>query len=224
MKREIPILITFLSGIIIIVAFFIPAYPFGSYKSFPGLQDRFLQWYNILLGFTLILGIDTLIAYHWRKIKTNPKDKPYSIALIASIVITLFIGIFSWIKYGDPFKAGSPFMFYYDYIFVPLQSTMFALLAFFIASAAYRAFRARNLEATLLLIAAAFVMIGRVPAGDNILNIYLFGYHITLPKIAAWILDTPNMAVQRGILIGVALGGIAMSLRIILGIEKTYLS
>lgn len=37
-------------------------------------------------------------------------------------------------------------------------------------------------------------------------------------------MDIPNAAATRGILIGAALGALAMSLRILLGIERTYLS
>jgi len=98
---------------------------------------------------------------------------------------------------------------------VPCSATMFSLLAFFIASAAYRAFRARTIDATLLLIAGALVMIGRVPVGNMLWDKF--------PVIAEWLMSVPQMAAKRGILIGVSLGMIATSLRIILGIERTYL-
>jgi hypothetical protein len=110
-------------------------------------------------------------------------------------------------------------------IFQPLQGTMFAMLAFFMASAAYRAFRIRSFQATLLLIAAVIVMLGRVPFGETVFA-WLpseWGSQRWLPSVTDWIMDKPNSAAQSGILIGAALGAAAMSLRVILGLETSYL-
>ena len=106
-----------------------------------------------------------------------------------------------------------------------MDATMFSLLAFFIASAAYRAFRARTFEASLLLITALVVMMGNVPIGNLIWN----GVFSWLPledgasKARQWILDNPNLSARRGIILGVSLGVISQSIRIILGIERSYL-
>ena len=80
---------------------------------------------------------------------------------------------------------------------------MFSILAFFIASAAYRTFRARTPEAALLLIAAVIVMLGRVPIGREISEFF--------PLATDWLLNVPNLAAKRGILLGVSLGAIATS-------------
>ena len=112
-------------------------------------------------------------------------------------------------------NPGSPFDVVFQNIQVPIEATMFSLLAFYIASAAFRAFRARTLEATLLLAAATIVMLGRVPIGDII--------HEGVPAATQWILNVPNLAAKRGIMIGVGLGMMATALKIILGIERAWM-
>jgi len=91
---------------------------------------------------------------------------------------------------------------------------MFSLLAFFIASAAYRAFRARSVLASLLLLAALVVML-RV--------VYLGPASPPINMAADWIINVPNLAAKRAILIGVGLGIVATALKVILGIERSYL-
>jgi hypothetical protein len=59
-------------------------------------------------------------------------------------------------------------------------------------------------------------MLGQVPVG-----IAMFGEG--LADVTQWILDVPNLASKRGIALGVGLGMVATSLRILLGIERTYL-
>jgi len=119
-------------------------------------------------------------------------------------------------------KEGSLFDWVFQNMFVPLDATMFSLLAFFIASAAFRAFRARSFEATALLIAGCIVMIGRVPLGEQ-LGFSIGGTDISFASVASWILNNPNAAAQRGILLGVLLSMVAISLRIMFGIERTYM-
>ncbi len=102
----------------------------------------------------------------------------------------------------------------YDHVFAPCNATMFALLAFFIASAAFRAFRARNTEAALLLTAAILVLLGRAPIGRLIND--------NLPDITNWIIDVPNNAGRRAIIMGAALGAIVTGLRVLLGMERQH--
>ena len=103
----------------------------------------------------------------------------------------------------------------YDHVFAPCNATMFALLAFFVASAAFRAFRARNVESALLLGSAIIILLARAPIGRAISS--------TLPDVAQWILDIPSNGSRRAIIMGAAVGAIATGLRVILGIERSHL-
>ena len=209
MRIQIPLAITFVTALLIIVGFFVPHRPLGN------VQQTVLVWVAIITGFAYLLGADSLLRLHIRKISKQREGWGYSLVLIMTFALILSLGIYSGIRYGTAFKLGSPFMFSYTHVIIPLQSTMFSLLAFFIASAAYRAFRARTIDAFLLLAAGTIVMIGRVPIGAMLWD--------KLPAAADWILDIPNMAARRGVLLGIALGGIATALRIMLGIERSYL-
>jgi len=203
MRRQVPLVITFVAGMLMIASYFIPREPFG------GFSDLFNRWYIVIAAFALILGALNLIKVNAEKIRRKRPGWGYSAVLLIAFTVTLITGLF-WGM--DP---GTVFDFIFRNMNVPLGATMFSLLAFFVASASYRAFRARTTEAALLLIAATLVMLGRVPLGSYIWR----GF----PVLANWIMAFPNMAGQRAIMIGIALGTISISLRIILGIERSYL-
>lgn len=205
MRREIPLAICFIMGVVMTVQFFIP------HRWSLWLFENMLKWLIIVAIFALLLGLLNLIKIHIQKVQRRRRDWLYSLVALAGVAASLITG------FGWGIGAEGPFMKLYNYVQIPMQATMFSLLAFYIASAAFRTFRARTLEATLLLVAALVVMLGRVPLG------HFFENTLRLPAVAEWVLDYPNMAAKRGIMIGVGLGAISTALKIILGIERSWL-
>jgi len=203
MRFRIPLAITFIAGIGLIIQFFVP------HPASNKIYQEALDWYEIIYIFMLVLAVRSLCVSHIRKTKKRQAGWGYSIITLVSLFTVACIGIWGGVGTGTTLTQ------IYNYVQIPLESTMFSLLAFFIASAAYRAFKARTKEAALLLVIALIVMFGRVPVGERLFH--------KMPDIVEWILMVPNMAAQRGILIGVGLGMIATSLKIILGIERQYL-
>jgi hypothetical protein len=172
------------------------------------------KWLQIISGFALVLGVTSLFHLHAVKIRRREPGWGYSFVLYAGMLGTIAIGL--WVNGKESLNgAMTAFGWIYSNMMVPLQGTMFAILAFFIASAAYRSFRARSREAALLLIAAIIVMMGRVPLGEILLPVS--------GDLTQWILNVLNASVRRAILIGISLGAVALSLKIIFGVERAYL-
>ena len=222
MKRKLPVIITGIVGAVLVISVFIPHNPFGR------LGEDFSVFFDIIAVFAFILGGGNLLRIHGDKIYRKAKDWQFSTVTVIGFIITLIAGAF---KIGNPggirgdvTAPGSLFTNIYDFVFTPLQATMFSILAFFVASAAYRAFRAKNKEATILLVTAFIILLGRTPAGN-----YVTGWlpqslnFLHIPVLANWIMAIPNLAGQRAIMIGISLGVVSMSLRVILGIERSYI-
>jgi len=218
MKTKLPLAIAFLTGIFMAFSYFVER----DNVDWVRIIYEELNQNNIVIGvFVLYLGVATLIIKHAKNIRDKDSDSIYSWIVIASAFAVAWIGLAQ--TEGDSIGTNDNFQWVFNNFQVPLSATMFSLLAFFVASAAYRAFRARNTEATLLLIAAAIVMIGRVPIGAVISDALNLTGSFSLPAIAEWIMDIPNTAAKRAITIGVGLGMTATAIKIIFGIERTYM-
>ena len=202
MRRQFPLALCFIAGLFMAVQYFIP------HPTVQGMYERLLIWLQTLLAFAFLLGTVSLVRVHYHKIRHRADDRGFSMVTLLGLVVMIGLGF----AHHAP---GSPFNLMFQNVQVPIEATMFSLLAFYVASAAFRAFRARTLESTLLLVAACIVMLGRVPIGDMI--------HSSIPVATRWILEVPNLAAKRGIMIGVGLGMMATSLKIILGIERAWM-
>ncbi len=205
MKREIPLLISMVAGIFVLIGFFVP------HPAIRTTYDDIQQWVIIVVAFTYVLGMANVVRINWTQTSRRERDWPYKLVLLAGLLGTMVIGFSEGTSYLDD---GSRFTWIYNTLYSSMAATMFSLLAFFIASAAFRAFRVRTFEALLLAVAAFILMLGRVPIGNII--------HPYLPLAADWLMEIPQNAAKRGILMGAALGVMATGLRIILGIERTF--
>jgi hypothetical protein len=211
-KKQVPILLCFLAGLLPIITFFFTV-PGGKLQE---TSDTLEQWLVVVSGFALLLGVISVLQVNLRKISRKDKGWLNALWLLLSMFIMAFWGLLDAFDLSVFGVAGSTgFQWIFDAAFQPLQATMFSLLAFYVASAAFRAFRVRNLEAGLLLAAALIIMLG--------VNPITLGFFPWLTDWTNWIMNVPNTAAQRGIIIGAALGAASMTLRILLGIERSWL-
>lgn len=216
MRKEIPLFIMLACGVFMAVQFFVP-------HELPALIYQNLnKTVQVVGAVALVLGIVSLLSLHFAKISRRQPGYGYSYILVAFFFMMAASGFLpakvnlgSFLGTGDRVE-GSFFLNLYNYVLTPVQATMFALLAFFIASAAFRAFRARSVIATLLLLTAVVVMLGRVPIGPFVLGDWI-------SDLADWIMAVPNAAAKRAIIVGVGLGILSLSLKMVLGIERAWL-
>ena len=227
MKRNVPLLITALGGFVLIIAYFIPATQ--------GWGEVAAIWFDVLASIAFVLGGGNLLKIHLKNISDKKIGWAYSAITLAAFFITLFVGLGKvgvnpnsqypdYALAGHYREIGSPFWWLYEYAFKPLTATMFAMLAFYISSAAFRAFRAKNLEAILLLSTAFIILLGRTFAG-----VYLTSWFpdwmsgLKIENLTIFIMSVFNTAGNRAIMIGIALGIASTSLKVLLGVDRSYL-
>jgi hypothetical protein len=209
MKRNVPIVLSFVLGTFMVVQFFVP------HPKVTGTYNTLLDIKQVVLGCAFMLGVLSLLQFHAARIRQKGRAAAYSAVALGGLVGMVLAALVGGTE-------GGPYRWLFDHVQAPMQATMFSLLAFYVASAAYRAFRLRNLDASVLLVVGVLVMLGRVTVGA-LVSWEVGGKTISLVTVSEWILHSVNVASKRGILIGVGLGMIATALRIIVGLERTYL-
>jgi len=197
---------------------------------------------NILAGFLLGLGIYSLWRVHGKKLFKMQKDWFYSFVLLASSIIMVVIGYADWAgrqgpngpKLDDPanwqtLNYAKDFLF--EGFLQQMDAAMFSIIAFFILSAAYRAFRIRSIEATVLLASALVVMLSLMGAVTNPWQGAIdtmshgdkgaFIQNFSLDAIRGWLTNNVQTPSIRGIDFGIGIGSLAMGLRLWLSLEKS---
>ncbi len=205
MRKELPIVICAICAIIYIVSTYISA---DVFPAIAGIKTQLDVWYLLVYACAFAVGLVNLAQIHLRRVSQKRENWQYSTILLFFMGITLLLGVFTTGRgtYSD---------WLYQYWFVNPRATMYSILVFYIASAAYRAFRIKSFEASVLLVSAIIMMLGQAPIGEVIWD--------RIPVMSRWILNYPNAAGMRGITIAATLGAVATALRIVLGIERGHL-
>ena len=210
LQLTLPLLVALVCGLLGAGIHFVPHPRAGE------LKETLAQWSRIIGGFAILLMIYSLVRLHVQKMKRRAAGWGYSIFFFVGFLAMGLAGLYNggqWF-WNDAGEA-TQFRWLFAHAFTAAGATMFSVLSFFIASAAYRTFRARSILAAVLLSAAIVVMLGRAPIGELITPY--------IPAMAEWIMMVPNTAAKRAVLFGVCLGVIATALKIIFGVERTYL-
>jgi len=197
--RRIPMLITAVIVSLIVFEYFFDV------QAATTMSENVQRWAVVVMAFTLGLGAINLFQIHGAKVLRKGKEWYLSVWLLFIMVLTIVFGIVS-----GPFEDS--FRFLYEDVFMHLGGTATALQGFFILSAAYRTFRARNLEAAFLVGAGILMCFYQAPFGVLIWK----GFNV----IGSWLFTVAVSSAFRGIIIGSAIGAIAVGVRIVLGREK----
>lgn len=209
-----------------------------------GMVTGFAQ---ILTTFLLGLGIFSLVRIHANKLRKMQKDWVFSLILLLSLVLMLIVGYVDWFQreFRDPDrlladpanwgpwnKVGD---LLFDGLIQQMDAAMFSMIAFFILSAAYRAFRIKSIEATVMMASALVLLFSLMGAADFVWGLGIdavirdssgnvdpehFLNNLRLSEVAGWVKTYAQVPSIRALDFGVFLGALAMGIRIWLGLEK----
>lgn len=204
-KRDIPLAITFLVGVIAVLDY---------YTTLVSVKDVFTvikNWGVVLSAFALGLGAVNLFRVHGRRIsERRTSDWMFSAWLLLMLIVFVVVGLGT-----GQFDASSQYKWMYNTFYLPITATMYSSLCFYMAYGAYKILRARNLDSFLLFITAVFVILGNTPL-----------FPATVPAffhIREWIFTAIVGGAYRGIRIGIGIGAVVIGIRTLIGLETGYL-
>ncbi|MEM2127639.1 MAG: hypothetical protein QXH67_05395 [Candidatus Bathyarchaeia archaeon] len=201
-KVQVPIFLQAIFIVLMLVEFF-----FSVPKPITDLNVSLRSFVPIVSASAIMLGIVLLTLSHLKRISSKGEDWYYSFIYLISLIITASLGIISVRDFR--------FQWIYNNMTAPIGVALYSLTAFYITSAAYRVFRARNFDATVLLVTAFIVLMMLIPVGAAILP--------PVVPIGEWLRSFPSSAGFRGMIIGTSLGIVGLGVRILVGRQREHL-
>jgi hypothetical protein len=163
-----------------------------------------VKWAVTMASFALLLGLFSLLRFHYGAIKKRTTGRwVYSVWAVVLLVVAFALG-FGYGPYSTPYQTVWFFLAAW-----PLVLSV-AIQGLYQASAAYRAFRVRSLEAAFLFFAGVIVIAGYAPLVTG-----------SIVDVASWLVLYPNNGAQRAVEIGLGIGIVVLGFRVLIGRERT---
>jgi len=203
-RRELPTILLTACGVLMLLAFFTP------FDAFQTVKGTLTTWTIVISATSTWLGFIYMGYAQYRMLQRNPTlaQKIYFITPFAFFLLFFFVGV------SFPGDLSSPqYNWLFQNIYRQVGATIYAIMFFTLASAAYRTFTVASIEAIALLTGGVIYMLRQIP---------LFPYFAPwLVPLGEWILLVPNVGGGRGAVICAALAALVVGLRTLWGREIT---
>jgi hypothetical protein len=220
-RKPLIAVVTFLSGAIYAIEWVLPIGSDGKTNVLTPHLKSFADIVTVLQGFALGIGVWSILTVHLKKVAQRRENWGFSLVLLAGIFA---MAIPYFLKNAHPNGYNKAiYALAFDGAYNALNATMYSVVAFYIVSAAYRAFRIRSVEATVLLGSAALIMLGQVSLGQALTGWIpksSFVANFRVENAANWILEKVNSPALMAVELGVGVGTLAMALRLWLSLER----
>jgi hypothetical protein len=203
-KRDLPLIIGTVAALIVILEFFWVPTP-----EIQAMKAEILVWTTISAAFCMLVGAVATFILQYSRLTSgdSTKTKLYAGTAIAVMVIFVAVGALM------PGQTTAPeYVLLYDHIFAALARSVRAAAFFAALIGAYHAFRAKTLDAAVMLVAGSIYLFRSFAAGVYFMPIML--------PLGDWVAEVPNVAATRGGLIAAAIGALILAVRVFTGTEK----
>ena len=209
LKRTLPLALTISIGLITLVALLVPL---------PAVVNLITGWAGFLVAVALLLGVLNLFVVHLNRFVRERSG--YSGVLIISMIAVFALAVADLLtgQSGDGAVSGVDTVF--RLIQSPLEAALASLLAFFLLTAGFQLLKwQRSGWAILFVLSAILVLSIGALTSSGLLPANVRSGLQTVRSLLDSIVVTAGM---RGLLIGIALGTITLSLRLLFGVERPY--
>lgn len=201
MRRSLPTALVVIVGLLLLADFVVVN------PSLAAIAGVLLEYLVLLAAAAAITGALALGLRHLATLRHGQGGRAGSLLVLGGMAAMLVAGF-----YPGSAGANDPALrWLVAALLLPLVAALFALLFFFLLTAAQRGLRLRSRETSVMLLAASAVLVLLLPLG-GIAGAWLAG-------AASWVLAVPIGAVFRGLLIGVAIATAISAARLLLAVD-----